>query len=502
MYKTLYLSLFLLFHVLWVNAGIFDITRYGARPDGVTICTRAIQQAINDCSKAGGGTILIPTGIFYTGTIYLKDRVTLYLDKGAVLSGSRDSADYPANSPQTLRCLDTHFPHGGPQRNFALIYAEGKEDISILGEGTINGNGDYSGWQRGDNAPNRPKLIFFISCRKVAVKNVSLVNSAFWMEDYLGCDGVEIEGIHVINHGNWNVDGIDIDSKNVIVRGCFIDSDDDAICLKSYIRDRPCENVTITNCVVASNCNAIKFGTPGYGGFKNITVTNCTVSACTIDQLRQREKKYPNITASPASESGVSLECVDGGKMDGITIDNITIHSTLTPLFIRLGNRHAKMITDTATHIPCLRNVIISNIIADGHSHRTSSITGFPGAYVENVQIHHIILDLDGGGSIAERNVSSVKENDEGYPSPEMFGQSLPASAFFIRHVNGIKIDDVWINLARNDARYAVVLDDVHFAYLRNLYIKNGDGKTRIIAPENIKMSSSEEVYLADGKIK
>lgn len=518
MKKILYLLPLLLFYLFHAHAGTsnsahariinithtgtIDITRYGAQPDGVTKCTRAIQQAIDDCSKAGGGIVLVPAGNFYTGTIYLKDRVSLFLDKGAILSGSTDSTDYPANSPQTIRCLDTHGPHGGPLKNYALIYAEGQQDISILGEGTINGNGDYAGWQRGDNGHNRPKVIFLISCKKVTVKDITLRNSPFWMEDYLGCDGVEIEGIHVFNHANWNEDGLDIDSKNVTVSNCIIDSDDDGICLKSYIRDQSCENVTITNCVVSTNCNAIKLGTPGYGGFKNINVSNCTVGPCSIDLIRQLQNKYPNITAAPASVSGISLECVDGGKADGITINNITIRSTLTPIFMRLGNRPDRMLSDTGTYIPCLRNVIISNIISDGHSHRTSSITGYPGTYVENVQLHHIILDLDGGGTLAEKNVSSVKEKDGGYPTPEMFGQSLPASVFYIRHVNGISIGDVWVNFSRDEARYPIVLDDVQFASIKNIFIKDQTGKTRIIESGDIKTNLSESIYLFDAKIK
>lgn len=482
-------------------AGDFDITKYGARPDGTTLCTKSIQHAIDDCNKSGGGRVIVPSGTFYTGTLYLKSGVTFFLEKGAILSGSRDTADYPDNAPQTLKSLDTHGPHGGPMRNRALIYAEGQEGVSITGEGTINGNGDSQVWQRGDNGSNRPKLIFLISCKKVAVRQVYLMNSAFWMQDYLGCDGVEIDGIHVYNHANWNEDGLDIDSRNVVVRGCFIDSDDDGICLKSYLNDRPCENVTITNCVVASNCNAIKFGTPGYGGFRNVTVTACTVGPCSIDLIRHRERKNPAITATPASESGISIECVDGGQTDGLIIDNIAIHSTMTPLFIRLGNRTARLLSDTATHIASLRNVIISNIISDGHSQITSSITGYPGDYVENVNIHHVILNLDGGGSAQQRNMTSVRENDGGYPSPNMFGQNLPASAFFIRHVNGLSIGDIQVNLAKPDARYAIVLDDVQSARFKDVFIKTAIQKLQPISTNDFLITASYDILLNDRKI-
>jgi polygalacturonase len=497
----LIVSVTLLLSTLPAGAATYDITKYGARADGITLCTTFIQQAINDCSRAGGGTVLVPTGTFCTGTVYLKNGVTLYLEKGAVLLGSRDTTDYPNNAPQTVKCLDTHGPHGGPMKNRALIYAEGQQGISIIGEGTINGNGDDAVWQRGDNGSNRPKLIFFISCKMVSVKDIYLRNSPFWMQEYLGCDGVIIEGIHVYNHANWNEDGLDIDSRNVIVRGCFIDSDDDGICLKSSLRDQPCENVTITNCVVASNCNAIKFGTPGFGGFKNVTITGCTVGPCLIDLLRHRERKNPAITAAPASESGIAIECVDGGQTDGVTIDNITIHSTLTPIFIKLGNRSARLLSDTGHYVASLRNVIISNIVSDGHSLWTSSITGYPGAYVENVQLHHLIFNLDGGGTPAQRNISTVKENEGGYPSPSMFGAALPAYAFFIRHVNGINIEDVSVNLAGDDARYAVVLDDVHFAHLRDISVHTNGRQASMLTPADIRTSTSDDAFLDDKKL-
>lgn len=496
-----HISIALLLLTLRANADNFDITKYGARPDGVTLCTKAIQHAIDDCSRAGGGTVVVPTGTFYTGTIYLKNGVTLHLDKGSVLSGSLDTADYPNNSPETVKCLDTHGPHGGPMKNRALIYAEGQQRISINGEGTINGNGDGAVWQRGDNGSNRPKVILFISCKNVEVKGIYMINSPFWMQEYLGCDGVMIEGIHVYNHANWNEDGLDIDSRNVIVRGCFIDSDDDGICLKSSLREQPCSNVTVTNCVVASNCNAIKLGTPGFGGFRDITVTNCTVGPCTIDLLRHREQKNPAITAAPASESGIAIENVDGGKTDGVIIDNIVIHATLTPIFIRLGYRSARLLSDTGTYSPSLRNVIISNIISDGHSQCTSSITGYPGTYVENVQLHHIIFNLDGGGTPTERNIASVKENDGGYPSPSMFGQALPASAFFIRHVNGIDIDDVWVNLAREDARYPIVFDDVHFAHVKDIFLKSNGQGARVLTPDDVRATKSEDILVGDKKL-
>lgn len=495
MQQRIAIAVMLLFITTACYPKVYDITGYGARPDGKTPATKSIQRAIDECSKAGGGIVLVPAGSFYTGTLYLKNFVTLYLEKGAVLYGSTDSTDYPFNAPVTVKSVSTHGGNGKPKRNLALIYAEAQQDIAIEGAGTINGNGDNPFWQRGDNGPNRPKLIFFISCRNVVVKDVFLTNSAFWMQDYLGCDGVKIQGIRVYNHANWNEDGIDIDSRNVTVSDCIIDSDDDAICLKSYLNDRPCENVTITNCVIATNCNGIKFGTPGYGGFKNIAISNCSINASAEDHIRKWADKFKNISASPASVSGISLECVDGGKTEDILINNITIRSTLTPIFIRLGNRIARLKEDTATRVATLRNVIISNIISESHSHRASSITAYPGTYVENVQLHHIIFDIHGGGTEEERKLT-VKENDGGYPTPNMFGESLPAYGFYVRHIKGIRLSDIQFNLLNGDARYAIALDDVQSAFLNGIIVNEPGAPLRMIKPQEINTARSTGVYL------
>jgi len=143
-----------------LKAQQINILSLGAKGDGIFKNTAIIQEAINQCNKNGGGTVLIPTGNFVTGTLYLKSNVNLFVDKGAILTGSMDSIDYPLNSPKTVRSVSTHSNNGKAKKNFSLIYAEAQENISIEGLGIINGNGDNNFWQRGDNGRDRPKLIF------------------------------------------------------------------------------------------------------------------------------------------------------------------------------------------------------------------------------------------------------------------------------------------------------------------------------------------------------
>jgi len=494
-FKLLPGLIFLLVAALCLNAraGSINIIQYGAKADGKTVNTKAIQKAVDECAK-NSGTVIIPQGRFVTGTIYLKSNVTLYLEKGATLLGSLDSADYTRNAPATVKCMDTHSRNGKPKTNTSLIYAEDQDDITIAGEGTIDGQGDNKVYQRGDNGHDRPKLIFFISCRNVVIKDVLLTNSVFWMQDYLGCDGLTIQGIRVVNHANWNNDGIDIDSKNVRVSNCDIDSDDDGICLKSYLRDTPCENVTITNCVVASNCDAIKMGTPGAGGFKNIAISNCVVHASKYDNFRHWKTKDKFISADASMVNGISVECVDGGNTDGVVIDNITMHGVQTPIFIRVGNRNEKMNADTA-RTSGMRNLIISNIISDQLSRRTSSITAIPGSYIENVKLSHLMFDIYSEGT-KEEAAAAVAEKDNSYPSPHSFGTSLPAYGFYIRHVKNITFNDVQFNMMHTDLRYPLVFEDTHYGTLNDVQIKASKGETRDILPVDLKVSGSTSLSI------
>ena len=226
----------------------FNIIDFGAAGDGETLNTKAIQSAIDACSQNGGGTVHFPAGTFLSGTIYLKDNVTLNLAPGAVLLGSADAKDYPLNKCRYVSGSDRYVAR-------ALIWGEGLHDIAITGRGTIDGQGslfvnnrmppseykrlstffsDTTRFITGAGDINRPYLIRLISCRNVLVEGVTLQKPAMWMQHYLNCDDVTLRDLNIFSHGNRNNDMIDIDgSRNVVITGCIGDSDDDGITLKS-----------------------------------------------------------------------------------------------------------------------------------------------------------------------------------------------------------------------------------------------------------------------------
>ncbi|MDB5110270.1 MAG: pehX 7 [Mucilaginibacter sp.] len=438
--QTFWLMIFWILVFQNTYASDYNIKNYGAVPDGKTIGTAFIQKAIDDCSINGGGRVLVPAGIYLTGSIRLKSNVELHLETGATIIGSTQHTDYPAI--------------GGER---GLIFGINIENVSITGFGEINGNG--KAFFKGDNAPDRPFLVMFKNSRKINVSGITLKNSAFWTFHLSHNDGVIVNGIRIYSHVNYNNDGIDIDSKNVVISNCIIDTDDDALCFKSDSAFL-CENVVVSNCRLASNCNFIKMGTASVGGFKNISISNCALSKASESNFRFWNKNVPGVTDSITGIAGIALEIVDGGDMDKINISNITMEGVQTPIFIRLGSRN----NPTGS----LKNVMISNITAKSYSHIPSIVTAIPGFYIENVVLKNILIDSKGGGTVGDVHII-IPEKEKEYPENRMFGSSIPAYGLFVRHVKNLTIDNLQLNLFAPDARPALYIEDGEEIKINNL---------------------------------
>lgn len=482
-----------LFTTAWAKPTDYLITRFGAKADGKTLNTVAIQRAIDACNRTGG-RVVIPNGTFVSGTLYLKSNVNLHLLPGAVLLGVADLTAYPAHTVRFVSAF-SHTKDGRSRPNHALLFAEGEHDIAITGTGTIDGNGKAPAFQLGDDwkskaSGDRPVTILLIDCRTIRVTDVHLRDSAYWLQHYLGCENVTIQRITVYNHANFNTDGIDIDSRNVLIEDCRIDCDDDGICLKSHSRARPCENVTVRNCTVASNCNAIKFGTAGFGGFKNVTISNCRIQRASEDQIRHWQQNLPFIGKPVTGIAGLALEIVDGGVLDNVTISDIQMTDVQTPIFVVLGNRGGLMPGETQAPVGQLKNLRIRNVMAEGQSKMTSSITAFPGHYVENVELNYITLSNMGTGT-AEEATKPLKENPKSYPENRMYGSVYPASGLFVRHVKGLTLQNVTLRNRQPDARPALILDDVEDATITGLQADAPTGDQTVV-----KVTNSRQVRL------
>ena len=411
---------------------IFNVRSYGAVGDGSKLDTKALQAAIDACAAAGGGTVCFPPGRYLSGTLLMKSQVGLYLEAGATLLGSRNVADYIPQAP----AFKSHTVTGDPTTHLFLIYGERLENISIEGRGTLDGQGSSFV----PDSDERPFLIRFSECRNVTVRDIRLVNSGMWVQHYLACSGVLIDGVSVHSHVNRNNDGIDIDGcDGVRIANCEIDSGDDAICLKSGGK-RPTRNVSITNCVLRTRCNALKAGTDSESSFENIAISNCTIYETNL--------------------AGIALEMVDGARLSEVVISNIAMRGVVAPIFIRLGDRGRRVLPgDPRPPVGQAENIVISNVEAVGAAMTGCSITGLPGHRVRNVTLSNIRLGFQGGGT-ARMVTRAIPEVPQSYPEYKIFGV-LPAYALYCRHVEGLTLANVQTSFEQPDARPALVADDV-----------------------------------------
>jgi polygalacturonase len=425
------------------TTGIHYARTYGATGDGRTLDTKAIQAAIDACTKNGGGRVVLAGGTFLSGTLVLKSGVNLDIEAGATLLGSTDLANFPLHVPALRSYTDNY-------TDKSLIYAEKQENISITGLGTIDGQGGDKAFQE-KPWKQRPYLLRIIECKNVTVRGVTLRNSPMWTEHYLGCEGVLIDGVTVHSLVNANNDGIDIDScEKVRIANCNINAIDDGICLKSTA-DRPCRYVTVTNCVVRSLCNGIKCGTESNGGFQDITVSNCSIYDTPL--------------------AGIALEEVDGGSFERVVISGITMKNVPGGIFVRLGNR-ARPITSQGEKpkIGSMKDIIIRDVQATGVSAIGCSITGQPDHPIENITLENIRIQYDGGGS-ADSIKREVPEQSANYPEYGMFGQ-LPAYGFYIRHAVNVRMHSLDLSFEKPDPRPAMVCDDVEDLDLQDVKAK------------------------------
>lgn len=443
----------------------FDAHSYGAKGDGKTLDTEALQKTIDACHDAGGGRVYLHNGTFLSGTIFLKSHVTLYIEIGATLSGSSRPEDYPVTP--------TRYPSvsGAYQLDRTLLYAEGAEDLSIMGDGSINGQGDNL-----EPMPRpRPHIIHFRGCNRVKVRDVHLCNSAFWVQKYQSCNDLLIEGITVQTRenkdieqprfidvpGGRNTDGCNIvDCRNVRIANCNINSGDDGIVFKSFSQQEGCSNITVTNCVITTNASGIKIGTESAGKFRDITVNNCAI--------------YDTRGAA------IGLMTVDGAIIEQILVSGITLRNIKgTAIFLRSGNR-GKVYRkgDTPQGKGQLKNILISNVYGTEIERYGCSITGLSDACAENIVLNNINLSFTGrkepllfegypGREVPQLHKDSVPELANIYPRGEMFGK-LPAYGFYVRHVRGITFNNICLRAASEEQRPPLLTDDVEELYINN----------------------------------
>ncbi len=447
--KQLLTTSVLLLLSLTIEARDYNICDYGAKSDTTILSTQALQQAIDLCSKANGGRVVVPAGNYKIGTVILRSNIHVYLEQGATLYGSTNLQDY-LRVKSSYKSLRTH------TETIQLVYADSVENVIIDGYGAIDGRGSvFPKLTWNDEGITRPHLLRFIQSRNITIRDITLKNSGCWMQHYLACDHLRISGISIVNRNNYNNDALDLDGcHDVVISDIIADSDDDGITLKST-SPRLCEDITIQNCIVSSHCNAVKLGTETNGGFRNISIHGIVIKPSADQSSR--------FFGRPIGSSALSLEIVDGGTMENVSVSDLTVTGTESPIFVRLGHRgRGWMPGQQIKHVGKIRGLSINNVRVREAGRYGCSITGLPHHPVEDVQLSNINIHHQGGiitDSIAHIQQAIQDEKAAEYPEATMWGP-LPAKGFYVRHARGVIFNNIDIQTKLPDERPVFVHED------------------------------------------
>ncbi len=463
----------------------FNIKSFGATGDGKTLDSPSMNKAIAACAEAGGGTVYVPAGTYLCGSIHLSNNIHLYLDAGSTILGAPQKADaYDFTEPwEGIAYQDgghTYFHN-------SLIWGENLTNIFITGPGMINGGGlvksdgvldrmsGFSIWDKPDSKrPDLPpvrlgnKAVALKLCRNVILRDFTIYKGGHFAILATGCDGMTVDNVTM----DTDRDGIDIDCcRNTTVSNCRINSPfDDGLCPKSTFalkKNVITENLTIANCQVSGfemgtmldgtmkpsrvKNGRIKFGTEASGGFRNVTVANCTFRGC----------------------RGLALEEVDGGIMENITINNITMMDVAAyPIYITTGKRNRGGALNGPSRA---RNILISNVIATGVEPMSGiQITGLPEQPMEGIRLENIRIVFNGGGT-KEQAEKMPKELGKGYPEPGKVG-TMPSYGLFARHVRDLELANIRFSFDKEELRPALTCFDVDGLEIDNFKAQTAEG--------------------------
>jgi polygalacturonase len=432
---------------------VYDITAFGAKGDGKTLCTQALQAAIDACNKDRGGTVLVPAGVFTIGTVEMRSNVTLKIAAGGTLLGSADGKQYRAADAIPLRG-DSTLNDG----NVGLIFGVGVENVTIEGPGTIDGQGaQFRSPTRGVPPPSgrggadRPYHLLFHRSKNLRVRDLNLTACAFHSIRVIQSQFVWMDGLHIYNRVNGNNDGFHfISCEFVHVTNCDVQTQDDACALFGT-----CRNVTVTNSTFSTRWAVFRFGG---GNPENVTISNCVIYqtfGCPIKMQFGAESKVRNLMFS-----------------------NLIFQDVTGPIGIHLNNRRRP----TAAEGPrgYVRGIsfrgIRGTVVAEGRQYDDMSfpqnyrpgetrqcivLNAIGDAVLEDITLDDVHLTYGGGGTAeeAQREVPQVAGEYFEIGTP-------PAYGLYARNVRGLRLNGVRFETEKADLRPAVVLDHVADAEL------------------------------------
>lgn len=473
------------------GARVYNVRDFGAKGDGVTIDTAAVQSAIDTCSREQGGTVLVPAGDFVIGTIDLKSNLTLHLATKGRLLGSPRKEDYRAGAG---------IPPGNG--NVVLLGASRLENVTIEGNGTIDGNGLKFWTGQGDNTGpgqkagegyfERPHLIVFSHCQNVRMRDVFLTASAYHCTRILDCERVWFDGVRIYNRVNKNNDGFHFNNcKYVHVTNCDVKCQDDACALFGGN-----QWVTISNSTFSTRWSIFRFGG---GEAENITITNCVIYdtyGSVIKMAARAGSRYENITFS-----NLIMKNVTGPITVGL-------HSARRPAGAAPGSAPANT---ERSRMGVVRNISFNNIRAqvaaegrqfadmhweqgyrDGERRTCITLNGVGDEFLENISLTDVHVVYEGGGTAAEAALRDV---------PQVAGEYFeigprPAYGLYARGIRGLSLHNVRFEVSKPDLRPAVIFDKVTDAAVYGLSAQGNPAAESVL-----RMIGTKDVLLTATRV-
>ncbi len=413
---------------------MYNIVDYGALRDSPVPATGAIAAAIEAAGNHGGGTVYVPAGTFITGAVRLGSNIELRLSPGAVLSFTTNPADYPA--------VESRWEGVKRQVHAPCIYAENAVNVSITGRGTLEGNG-APWWNKHRNHPEvleypRPTLIGLNNCRRVTIKDVTLLNSPSWTVNPILCSNVTIDNISILNPADSpNTDGINPEScSGVRISNCNIDVGDDCIAIKAGTEDTaeriPCENISIINCTMIHGHGAVVLGSEMSGDIRNVTISNCVFKE-TDRGIRMKSRRGR------------------GGIIEDIRVSNIVMDGVICPFTINLyyfcgPKGKEKYVWDknpypVTVETPAVRRIHFANITARNVHAAAGFLYGLAEQYVSEI-------------SFTSVDISMAHNAVPGQPDMMTGIENMNNRGFFLGNVRDVQFQQVTVENHEGPAFY------------------------------------------------